>query len=96
MKLTALKCYLRLLAPPGFPAPTVVAVAGRYRIAVVIVSRKAAAAGESPRAHWAGVGLAIGIGLAYSSPALRGHMWLVNATAGDAMLVAAGVLRLVW
>jgi hypothetical protein len=95
MKLTALKCYLRLLAPPGFPAPTVVAVAGRYRVAVAIVSRKAAAA-EGPRAHWAGVGLAIGTGLAYSIPALCRRMWLVNATDGGAMLVAAGVLGLVW
>jgi hypothetical protein len=43
----------------------------------------------------AGIGLAIGIGIAYSIPALRRRMWLANATAGGAMLVAAGVLYLV-
>jgi hypothetical protein len=121
----------------GFLAPAVVAVIGLYWIAVAIVSRKAAAAEENPRAHWgiwvlpwllsldnitfgvvdgvsqgasiwasageqalssalqAGIGLAIGIGLAYSIPALRRRMWLANATAGGAMLVAAGVLYLV-
>jgi hypothetical protein len=118
----------------GFLAPTVVAVIGVYWIAVAIVSRKAAAAEENPRARWgiwilpwllsldnitfgvvngvsggasvwasageqavssalqAGVGLAIGIAIAYSIPALRRHMWLANATAGGAMIVAAGVL----
>jgi hypothetical protein len=30
----------------------------------------------------AGIGLAIGIGIAYSIPALRRRMWLANATAG--------------
>jgi hypothetical protein len=121
----------------GFLAPTVVAVIGLYWIAVAIVSRKAAAAEDNPRAHWgiwilpwllsldnitfgvvdgvsngasvwasageqalssalqAGIGLAIGIGLAYSIPALRRRMWLANATAGGAMIVAAGVLFLV-
>jgi len=121
----------------SFLAPTVVAVIGLYWIAVAIVSRKAAAAEEDPRAHWgiwilpwllsldnitfgvvdgvsngasvwasageqalsstlqAGIGLAIGIGIAYSIPALRRRMWLANATAGGAMLVAAGVLYLV-
>jgi hypothetical protein len=121
----------------SFLAPTVVAVIGLYWMAVAIVSRKAAAAEENPRAHWgiwilpwllsldnitfgvvdgvsngasvwasageqalssavqAGIGLAIGIGLAYSIPALRRRMWLANATAGGAMLVAAGVLYLV-
>jgi hypothetical protein len=121
----------------SFLAPTVVAVIGIYWIAVAIVSRKAAAAEENPRARWgiwvlpwllsldnitfgvvdgvsngasvwasageqalssalqAGIGLAIGIGLAYSIPALRRRMWLANATAGGAMLVAAGVLYLV-
>ena len=121
----------------GFLAPTVVAVIGLYWIAVAIVSRKAAAAEENPRARWglwvlpwlksldnitfgvvngvssgasvwasageqavssalqAGIGLAIGIGIAYSIPALRRRMWLANATAGGAMLVAAGVLYLV-
>ena len=43
----------------------------------------------------AGVGLAIGIAIAYSIPALRRHMWVANAVAGGAMLVAAGVLRAV-
>jgi hypothetical protein len=43
----------------------------------------------------AGAGLAIGIAIAYSIPALRRHMWLANATAGGAMLVAAGVLHAV-
>ena len=104
---------------------------------VAIVSRKAAAAEENPRARWgvwilpwllsldnitfgavdgvsngasiwlsafeqslssalqAGIGLAIGIGLAYSIPALRRRMWLANATAGGAMIIAAGVLHLV-
>ena len=121
----------------SFLAPTVVAVIGIYWIAVAIVSRKAAAAEENPRARWgiwvlpwllsldnitfgvvdgvsngasvwasageqalssalqAGIGLAIGIGLAYSIPALRRRMWLANATAGAAMLVAAGVLYVV-
>jgi len=41
----------------------------------------------------AGVGLAIGIAVAYSIPAIRRHMWIANATAGGAMLVAAGVLH---
>jgi hypothetical protein len=121
----------------GFLAPTVVAVIGVYWIAVAIVSRKAAAAEDNPRAHWgvwilpwllsldnitygvvdgvssgasvwasageqalssalqAGIGLAIGIAIAYSIPALRRRMWLANATAGGAMLVAAGVLFVV-
>jgi hypothetical protein len=121
----------------GFLAPTVVAVIGLYWIAVAIVSRKAAAAEEDPKARWgiwvlpwllsldnitygvvdgvsngasvwasageqalssalqAGIGLAIGIGIAYSIPAIRRRMWLANATAGGAMLVAAGVLYLV-
>jgi hypothetical protein len=43
----------------------------------------------------AGVGLAIGIAIVYSIPALRRHMWLANATAGGAMIVAAGVLHIV-
>ena len=38
---------------------------------------------------------AIGIGIAYSIPALRRRMWLANATAGGAMIVAAGVLYVV-
>jgi hypothetical protein len=121
----------------GFLAPTVVAVIGLYWIAVAIVSRKAAAAEENPRARWgiwilpwllsldnitygvvdgvsggasvwasageqalssalqAGIGLAIGIAIAYSIPALRRRMWLANAAAGGAMLVAAGVLFVV-
>jgi hypothetical protein len=43
----------------------------------------------------AGVGLAVGIAIAYSIPALRRHMWLANATAGGAMIIAAGVLHAV-
>jgi hypothetical protein len=43
----------------------------------------------------AGAGLAIGIAIAYSIPALRRHMWLANATAGGAMIIAAGVLHAV-
>ena len=43
----------------------------------------------------AGVGLAIGVGIAYSIPALRRHMWLANATAGALMIVGAGVLHAV-
>lgn len=43
----------------------------------------------------AGVGLAIGIGIAYSIPALRRHMWLANGVAGASMIVAAGVLHAV-
>jgi hypothetical protein len=120
-----------------FLAPVVVAVIGLYWIAVAIVSRKAAAAEENPRASWgiwilpwllsldnitygvvdgvssgasvwasageqalssalqAGIGLAVGIGIAYSVPAIRRRMWLANATAGGAMLVAAGVLYVV-
>jgi hypothetical protein len=120
-----------------FLTPLVVAVIGLYWIAVAIVSRRAAAAEENPKAHWgiwilpwllsldnitygvvdgvstgasawasageqalssavqAGIGLAIGIGLAYSIPALRRRAWLANATAGGAMVVAAGVLYLV-
>ena len=56
-----------------------------------------ASAGEQAlsSALQAGIGLAIGIGLAYSIPALRRRMWLANATAGAAMLVAAGVLYVV-
>ena len=56
-----------------------------------------ASAGEQAvsSALQAGIGLAIGIGIAYSIPALRRRMWLANATAGGAMLVAAGVLYLV-
>jgi hypothetical protein len=43
----------------------------------------------------AGIGLAIGIAIAYSIPALRRHMWMANATAGGAMIIAAGVLHAV-
>ena len=121
----------------GFLAPTVVAVIGVYWIGVALVSRKAAAAEENPRAHWgvwvlpwllsldnitygavdgvssgasiwlsafeqflssavqAGIGLAIGIGITYMIPALRRRMWVANATAGGAMIIAAGVLHIV-
>jgi hypothetical protein len=43
----------------------------------------------------AGAGLAIGIAIAYSIPAVRRHMWLANGVAGGAMIVAAGVLHTV-
>lgn len=43
----------------------------------------------------AAIGLAIGIAIAYSIPALRRRMWLANAAAGGAMLIAAGVLYVV-
>ena len=43
----------------------------------------------------AGVGLAIGIGIVYSVPALRRRMWLANAFAGGLMIVGAGVLHAV-
>jgi hypothetical protein len=43
----------------------------------------------------AGIGLAVGIAIAYSIPALRRHMWLANATAGALMIVGAGVLHAV-
>jgi len=41
----------------------------------------------------AGVGLAIGIGVAYSIPAVRRHMWLANGVAGSLMIIGAGVLH---
>jgi hypothetical protein len=41
----------------------------------------------------AGVGLAIGIGIAYSIPAVRRHVWLANATAGGLMIIGAGVMH---
>jgi hypothetical protein len=43
----------------------------------------------------AGIGLAIGIAIVYSIPALRRRMWLANATAGLLMIVGAGVLHAV-
>jgi hypothetical protein len=43
----------------------------------------------------AGAGLAIGIAIAYSIPAVRRHMWVANGVAGGAMIVAAGVLHAV-
>jgi putative Mn2+ efflux pump MntP len=43
----------------------------------------------------AGLGLAIGIAIAYSIPALRRRMWPANGVAGGRMLVAAGVLHAV-
>jgi hypothetical protein len=41
----------------------------------------------------AGVGLAVGIGVAYSIPAVRRHMWLANGIAGGLMIIGAGVLH---
>jgi hypothetical protein len=43
----------------------------------------------------AGVGLAIGVGIAYSIPAVRRHVWLANGVAGGLMIVGAGVLHAV-
>jgi putative Mn2+ efflux pump MntP len=43
----------------------------------------------------AGIGLAIGIAIVYAIPALRQRMWVANAVAGGAMIVAAGVLHAV-
>jgi len=42
----------------------------------------------------AGVGLAIGIGLAAAIPAVRRRMWLANATAGT-LMIAGGVVMYV-
>jgi hypothetical protein len=41
----------------------------------------------------AGIGLAIGIAVAYSIPAVRRHMWLANGVAGGLMIVGAAVLH---
>jgi len=41
----------------------------------------------------AGVGLAIGIGIAYAIPGVRRHAWLANGVAGGLMIVGAGVLH---
>jgi putative Mn2+ efflux pump MntP len=43
----------------------------------------------------AGIGLAIGMGLAYAFPAVRRRMALANGIAGGALIVAAGALLLV-
>jgi hypothetical protein len=43
----------------------------------------------------ASVGLAIGVGIAYSIPAVRRHVWLANGVAGGLMIVGAGVLHAV-
>jgi len=43
----------------------------------------------------AGVGLAIGIAIAYSIPAVRRHVWLANGVAGGLMIIGAGVLHAV-
>jgi hypothetical protein len=41
----------------------------------------------------AGVGLALGIGIAYSIPAVRRHVWLANGVAGGLMVLGAGVMH---
>ncbi|HTU73014.1 MAG TPA: hypothetical protein VMG38_05800 [Trebonia sp.] len=41
----------------------------------------------------AGVGLAIGIGVAHSIPAVRRRAWLANGVAGGLMIIGAGVLH---
>jgi hypothetical protein len=43
----------------------------------------------------AGVGLAVGIGIAYSIPAVRRHVWVANGVAGGLMIIGAGVLHAV-
>jgi len=43
----------------------------------------------------AGIGLAIGIGIAYAFPAVRRRMALANGVAGLGLIVAAGVLLMV-
>ena len=43
----------------------------------------------------AGIGLAIGMGIAYAFPALRRRMPLANGVAGGALIVAAGTLLVV-
>jgi hypothetical protein len=43
----------------------------------------------------AGVGLAIGIAVVYSIPALRRRAWLANAVAGGLMIAGAGVMHAV-
>ena len=40
----------------------------------------------------AGIGLAIGMGIAYAFPALRRRMPLANGVAGGALIIAAGTL----
>ena len=41
----------------------------------------------------AGVGLAVGIAIAYSIPAVRRHMWVANGVAGGLMIVGAGLMH---
>jgi hypothetical protein len=43
----------------------------------------------------AGIGLAIGMGLAYLFPVVRRHMALANGIAGGALIAAAGILLVV-
>jgi hypothetical protein len=43
----------------------------------------------------AGIGLAIGMGIAYAIPALRRRMALANGICGAALLVACGVILMV-
>jgi putative Mn2+ efflux pump MntP len=43
----------------------------------------------------AGIGLAIGMGIAYAFPAIRRHIALANGIAGAALIAAAGVLLVV-
>ena len=131
-----LGCALHWSFPDSlsFLAPTVIAVIGAYWIGVAIVSRMAAKAELSEKAHWgvwvlpwllsldnitygvvdgvsngasvwlsafeqfassaiqAGVGLAIGIGIAAAFPPVRRRMWLANGLAGGLMIIGAGVM----
>jgi hypothetical protein len=43
----------------------------------------------------AGIGLAIGMGIAYAFPVIRRHIALANGIAGAALIAAAGVLLVV-
>jgi hypothetical protein len=43
----------------------------------------------------AGIGLAVGIALAYSIPAVRRHVWLANGVTEGLMIIGAGVLHAV-
>jgi hypothetical protein len=47
---------------------------------------------RTPGALQAGVGLAVGIGIAAAIPAVRQRMWLANATAGVLMITGGVVM----
>jgi hypothetical protein len=110
---------------------------GVYWIAIAVLSRRAAVAGQQSKSRWgvwilpwalaidnitfglvdgvshgasvwtsageqalsssvqAGIGLAIGMGIAYAFPALRRRMPLANGICGALLIVAAGTLLMV-